>query len=160
MGALSLLVFKLWSMLKFLFTQLTPTQMLLTLTIRTYLSQLPKEYIIVSPSPIVGNSLISIYTNLQWFLLPKVNLAKIVRSFLSESTVNKLSSSGRITWSTTIEPAGQHDREVIRSMCTKFDGPNWNGSVCVMFTRFNNNVYCVTLTFDPWPWTSIDAVMI
>ena len=29
---------------------------------------------------------------------------------------------------------------VIRSMCTKFDGPSWNGSVCILFTMFNNNV--------------------
>ena len=45
-------------------------------TIRTYLSQLAKKYIIVSPSRIIGNSLISIYTNLQWFLFPSLNLAK------------------------------------------------------------------------------------
>ena len=35
------------------------------------------------------------------------------------------------------------------SMCTKFDRPSWNGSVCIVFTMFNNNVLHVTLTFDP-----------
>ena len=29
---------------------------------------------------------------------------------------------------------------VKRNMCTKFDGPSLNGSVCIVFTRFNNNV--------------------
>ena len=34
-------------------------------------------------------------------------------------------------------------------MCTKYDGPDWNGSVCILFTKFNNNVWRVALTFDP-----------
>ena len=38
---------------------------------------------------------------------------------------------------------------VISSMCTKFEDPSLNGSVCIVFTRFNNNVLRVTLTFDP-----------
>ena len=25
---------------------------------------------------------------------------------------------------------------IIRSMCIKFDGPSWNGSVCIVFTTF------------------------
>ena len=29
---------------------------------------------------------------------------------------------------------------VISSKCTKFKGPSLNGSVCIMFTGFNNNV--------------------
>ena len=29
---------------------------------------------------------------------------------------------------------------VIRSMCTKFDGSRLIGSICVVFTRFTNNV--------------------
>ena len=29
---------------------------------------------------------------------------------------------------------------VISSMCTKYDGPSWNGSVCIVFTMFYNNV--------------------
>ena len=28
----------------------------------------------------------------------------------------------------------------ISSKCTKFEGPSLNGSVCIMVTRFNNNV--------------------
>ena len=36
-------------------------------------------------------------------------------------------------------------------MCTKFDGPSWNGSVCIIFTRFNNNVYNVKCDLDLWP---------
>ena len=41
---------------------------------------------------------------------------------------------------------------VISSMSCKFDGSSLNGSVCIVFTRFNNNVLRVTLAFDPWPW--------
>ena len=29
---------------------------------------------------------------------------------------------------------------VISSKCTKFEGPSLNGSVCIVFTRFTNNV--------------------
>ena len=33
-------------------------------------------------------------------------------------------------------------------MCTKLDVPNQKDSVFILFTRFNNNVECLTSTFD------------
>ena len=37
---------------------------------------------------------------------------------------------------------------VIRRICDKFGGPSWNGSVFIVFTRFNNNFKHVTLTHE------------
>ena len=31
---------------------------------------------------------------------------------------------------------------VIRSMCTKFDGPSWNSPVCIVLTRFQQFLAC------------------
>ena len=36
---------------------------------------------------------------------------------------------------------------VISNLCTKLDGPSWNGSVCIVFTR------CVACDLDLWPMT-------
>ena len=49
---------------------------------------------------------------------------------------------------------------VMRSLCTKFDGPSFNDSVCIVFTRFYYNDLCVTLTSDPWNWKAISAVLL